>query len=148
MCYILTLSTDSPEDLAKFNDEHLFFEKTDKPQHTNLLRYAHQYEIATMQKGNCSCHLRIFDEDLSKEVGFCVLQDWLNEEKDDDILATRRLFEIVKSLVNQGYKVDSVMLWNDDIPATIKNIQVPVNELQTSHFAFFENTHFEYINTF
>lgn len=148
MCYILTLSTDSPEDLAKFNDEHLFFEKTDKPQHTNLLRYAHQYEIATMEKGSCSCHLRVFDESLSKEVGFCALQDWLDEEEDADILATRRLFEIIKTLVNQGYKVDSLMLWNDETPAHIKNIPVPVNEVEASHFAFFENTHFEYSNTF
>lgn len=148
MCYTLTLSTDSPEDLAKFNDGHLFFEKTNTSHTANPLRYAHQYEIATMQKGNCSCHLRVFDEDLSKEMGFCALQDWLDEKEDADVLATRRLFEILKSLVNQGYKVDSLMLWNDETPAHIKNIPVPVNEVEVSHFAFFENTHFEYINTF
>lgn len=146
MCYILTISTNSPEDLSKFNDGHLFFEKIDNTLKKSVLRYPNQYEIATMAKGSCSCHLRIFDEDLSKEMGFCELQDWLDEEEDADILATRRLFEIIKTIVNQGFKVDSFLSWNDEMPSKINRSQVSVNELDTSHFVLFENAYFDYIN--
>ena len=79
MCNTLTISTDYPKDLAKFDDEHLFFEKTDKSSLDNILHHPHKYEIATLAKGGCSCHLRIFGEDLAKEIGFCELQDWLDE---------------------------------------------------------------------
>ena len=60
MCNTLTISTDYPKDLAKFDDEHLFFEKTDKSSLDNILHHPHKYEIATLAKGGCSCHLRIF----------------------------------------------------------------------------------------
>ena len=144
MCNTLTISTDYPKDLAKFDDKHLFFEKTDKSLLDNILHYSHKYEIATLEKGCCSCHLRVFDEDLAKEIGFCELQDWLDEKEDEEILATRRLFEIIKEIVNQGFKVDSFMSWNDDIPEKINAIQVLVNELPKEHFALFENAYFDY----
>ena len=145
MCNTLTISTDYPKDLAKFDDEHLFFEKTDKSSLDNILHHPHKYEIATLAKGGCSCHLRIFGEDLAKEIGFCELQDWLDEqEQDEDNMATWRYFEIIKEIVNQGFKVDSFMSWNDDIPEKINAIQVFVNELPKGHFALFENAYFDY----
>ncbi|MDO4229992.1 MAG: hypothetical protein Q4C98_09270 [Capnocytophaga sp.] len=149
MCYIITISTDKPDDLAVHNFDGIYFEKVDKPLFKSVLAYPNMYEIATMAQGSCSCHLRIFDEPLSKEMGFCELQDWLGEsDDDDDILRTRSLFEFIKELVNQGFKVDSFVSWNDDSPSEIGEYhtkKVPVNTLPKEQFAFFEHWYFEYI---
>ncbi|MDO5106073.1 hypothetical protein [Capnocytophaga sp.] len=147
MCYVLTLSTDLPEDLAKFDTETLFFEKIDPKNGENrrkILKYPHQYEIATMAKNNCSCHLRIFEQDLALEVGFCPLQDWLEEEEDDDTLRTREFFGIVKQILAKGYHIDSYVSWNGDESAVNQQLIVKTNDISEAHFALFSDFYFEY----
>ena len=153
MCYILIISTDMPKDLACYNQDNLFFEKIENPtkEISKLdLIYPNRYEVSTMQPKNCSCYLRIFDQHLAKEIGFCQLQDWLDEQEDEDIINTRLLLTIIKDIINQGFKVDSYLSWNYiDTKETERlmpdRIQVNVNQIDQSHFALFEGVYFDYI---
>ncbi|MFK8268286.1 hypothetical protein [Capnocytophaga cynodegmi] len=145
MCYILIISTDFPKDLALYNSENLFFEKMQNPSKVNL-KYPYCYEVATMAPNSCSCHLRIFEQNLAQDIGFCELQDWLEEkDNDENILNTQLLFKIIKNIVNEGFKVDSFLYWNGEEPIAQQKIEVNLNQTDETHFALFENTYFNYL---
>lgn len=148
MCYVLTISTDMPDDLTKFDSETLFFERIDPKNGGNqrkILKHPYQYEIATMAKGSCSCscHLRIFEQDLALELGFCPLQNWF-EEEGDDTHRTCGFFDIVKQILAKGCQIDGYVSWNGDESAVNQNIIVQTNDIPAEYFALFSNFYFEY----
>ncbi|MBS9779400.1 MAG: hypothetical protein KGV51_02115 [Moraxellaceae bacterium] len=152
MCYELQISTNAPLDLTTLSKYKTYFEKLgnsyiDKP-HIEL-RYKYCYRLAMVFPNNCSCGFRIYDEQLINEWGIeYYLNEYLQEEPNDSkFLDTLWLFQIIKNLVNQGYKVDSYVdegyCFYDDVTADRKRI-IQVNKINKKDFAFFESTYFNY----
>lgn len=146
MCHELIISTDHPVDLAKLNQQDVYFEQTVDEENKVNLQYDMVYRLATYSPGCCSCGFRIFDAEAF-EYGFVGLQDWLEEKKDDsEILNTKFLFQIIKNLVDDNYKFDSYVVWSgqEKVPP-IKSMIVSVNEVVKTEFILFEDVYFDYI---
>lgn len=146
MCYELVISTDYNDDLKKFNQPYVYFEKLSQEFHCKNLRHRHQYRIATMCQNCCSCSIRAFDYGTAQnfEFEFVPFQDWL-EELDENFDNTSIIFQTIKELVNQGACVDSFLDWcGDENNTPLKSMNIDVNRTIKDNFAFFENIYFSY----
>jgi len=138
MCYMLYLSTSSPEDLTRCNSDRLRFRRPDVGDNssTTALENAQQWFVGSMD--GCSCRFRhLADGDLD----FGEPQDWM-EEDEDSIRATRELYRVIASLVHSGNKVDCVDLWPASEPVEIRTISVRLSDVSEEAFRLFENYHF------
>ncbi len=145
MCNILMFSTNAPKELIPNELEGLFFVADLPKEETTNLQYEHSYRVATITPDNCSCGFRIFGDDFGQSVGFCPPQDWLDEtDTDEDIINTRIFFEFIKTLVGQGFLVDSYVGWNDGKEQAKYQQVVSIQEIKTEAFALFENYRFVY----
>jgi hypothetical protein len=138
MCYTLYLSTSSPEDLTRYNSEWVRFRRPDVGDSppTKALENTQQWFIGSMD--GCSCRFRhLADGDLAFEEP----QDWM-EEDEDSIRATRELYRVIASLVQDGHKVDCLDLWPAMEPVEIKTVAVRLSNVPEKAFRLFENHHF------
>lgn len=149
MCHELQLSTNYPADLSTFNTLGVYFEKIANNIH---LKYSHHYRIATYAPQNCSCHLRIFDEqslmqDLSINPN-ALVDDYDEHPKDETVLNTKFVFQIIKNIINQGHHLDSyVNDWDitHNLPKKYKNIDV--NGINKDDFLFYDGQYFNFLTT-
>lgn len=120
MCYTLVLSTTSSDDLSRFNEQGITFNKNipDLPpiQH---LRYTNKWAVGS--RTGCSCSFRHL---YGPEFDFHAPEDWFPEEK-SDIEATLKFIRLIRSLIEKGEKVDCIDLWISD------GTQVPPRCLST-----------------
>jgi hypothetical protein len=138
MCYILFLSTSSPEDLTRYNSEWVRFRRldvNDNPSAT-ALENTQQWFIGSMD--GCSCRFRHL---AGGDLGFDEPQDSM-EEDEDSILATRELYRVITSLVQNGYKVDCLDLWPATESVEIKTVAVRLSNVPEETFRLFENHRF------
>lgn len=138
MCYLLYLSTSSPENLTRRNSEQVRFRRPDAGDSlsTTPLANAQQWFVGSMD--GCSCRFRhLADGDLD----FGEPQDWMEEDK-GSIQATRELYRVIASLVHAGARVDCVDLWPASEPVEIKTMSVRLSEVSEEAFRLFENHHF------
>jgi hypothetical protein len=140
MCYVVFLSTTSPEDLSVHDTELMRFERElgNEPA-IALLENPHRWYVGSQgPKGCCSCHFR---HAIAPELGFAVPQDWYPEDS-GNIEATRQFFAIVRKLLGDDESVDCVDAWSQTMAADISRQEVSASNLQPGEFRFFENHHF------
>ena len=140
MCYTLVLSTTSSDDLSRFNEEGITFNKNipDLPpiQH---LRYTNKWAVGS--RTGCSCSFRHL---YGPEFDFHIPEDWLPEEK-SDIEATLTFIRLVRLLLEKGEKVDCIDLWISDGAQVPPAMPVDLNRIRDEEFRFFENRHFDFL---
>lgn len=146
MCYELSFSTDSPNDLTVYNSSEAFFEPITEERNKDNVSYKYTYRLATSAPGCCSCFFRTFEYDIVKELDFKQLQEWYEEEPDDmSVSNTKWLLKIIKNLVNEGYQVDTHIAqgyMSYDPPEEEKIIHI--NEYDSDNFAFIECVYYDY----
>lgn len=136
MCYQVILSTDAPENLGQLNSGLLgFSRKLPYETGTGLLRHSHRWHVQS--KSRCSCTFR-HATDLG--LGFGEPVAWYPEE-DDALRATARFTGIVRKLVDSGYSVDCIDLWQGEsgLLSEPVNLVVDLSVVGDSQFRFFEN---------
>lgn len=146
MCYELCLSTTSPLDLSTLNSSEAFFEPIDEEGNKQNLNYDFKYRLATGAPGCCSCYFRIFEEDMISELSFEQLKDWYKEEPNDmSVKNTIWLLNIIKTLIEAGYRVDTYVaqgyMFHD--PITKKRV-IRVDKSDIDNFAFVECVYYDY----
>jgi hypothetical protein len=140
MCYVVFLSTTSPEDLSVRDTELMRFERElgNEPA-IALLENPHRWYVGSQgPKGCCSCHFRHL---VSPELGFGVPEDWYPENS-EDIEATGEFFAVIRKLIDDHETVDRVDAWTQTMATDICRREVSVSNLQRGEFRFFENHHF------
>ena len=146
MCYELSFSTDSPNDLTVYNSSEAFFEQITEEMNKDNLKYEYKYRLATSAPGCCSCFFRIFEYDMVKELNFEQLQKFYEEEPDDmNVANTEWLLKVIKDLVDAGYQVDTHIAQGymaHDPPEERKAIQI--NNYDNDNFAFVECVYYDY----
>ncbi len=139
MCYLVYLSTTSPEDLSARSSSLTYFEKPrpDDPIAPALL-FEHKWYLATAVPGSCSCHFR---HTMNPELGFGEPVDWYPEDS-EDLEATARFVSIVRELLGGGHQVDTIDAWWDADPGKLRRMDVDLGAVGDEQFRFFENYHF------
>ena len=146
MCYSLGLSTDSPLDLSTLNSLTAFFVQDFSDEDKATLKYEYKYRLATGAPNCCSCYFRIFSYDEAQEFDFEQLQEWREEEaKDDDVLNTEWLLQIIKDLVVKGFHVDTYVSDWDTFKLSFENAEtINVSDYDNDNFAFIECVYYDY----
>ena len=139
MCYAIYLSTDTNQDLSLENSDLIHFEKqTVEDPFDSLLWYDQQWYVGS--KSGCSCTFRHL---YSVDLGFGKPVEWYPEDE-DEIAATLLFVEIVRKIIERGYKVDCIDAWYGATKEEILEKQVNLNEINDAQFRFFENYHFSF----
>jgi hypothetical protein len=141
MCYMTLLSTDSPEDLGRGNNDLVRFsrELPGLPEEADL-EHAHRWLIGS--RHGCSCgfrHLYVGSVDL----GFGEPQDWYPEEP-EDLEATLQVIATIRQLVSGGARVDCIDAWaHGEATARLSGtVHVDLATLGDRSFRLFENHRF------
>ena len=146
MCYELSFSTDSPNDLATYNSSTAFFEPITDNENEDNVKYKYKYRLATGDPECCSCFFRTFEYEIAKDLSFSQLQKWYEEEPDDmNVSNTKWILQIIKDLVNEGYQVDTHIAqgyMSYDPPEEEKVIHI--NNYNNDNFAFIECIYYDY----
>ncbi len=138
MCYSIYLSTESPTDLQALELEYARFEPNPVVPFP-ILQYAKQWFL-TREFGDCSCHFRCLSTD---EPCFGPSEDWF-EADEDDVAATRQVFEVIRGIVEGGYGLDLMCIWEGTDIGSIRRREVKMNEVNETTFWFFENYYFSF----
>lgn len=139
MCYLLYLSTDSQEDLAKYNNDLVKFEKItgeDEEVPLELLGYPNAWYVGS--SSICSCAFRHIAE---PDFGFSEPVDWYEEDA-EDLQATRRLYLVFQELLRAGKKVDCVDKYAGTPIENFKTMDVSFSQVSEAEFRLFENYKF------
>ena len=139
MCYALYLSTDSQKDLTKHNSDLVRFEpisNDDENHFTMLLKNRNKWYVGS--KSGCSCTFRHLK---SIELGFGEPEDWYREDQ-DEIDATKELFNLIDQLIFCEDQVDCISIWEGSDPEDVVKMDVQLSLLSEVSFRFFENRHF------
>jgi hypothetical protein len=82
---------------------------------------------------------------MSEDPEFGPPEDWC-EEDEDDVEATREVFELVRSVIASGYGLDSLCVWEQEATklGQIRRFDVSINQIEGSTFRFFENSYFAF----
>jgi hypothetical protein len=131
------LSTDCADDLSLQDCDLVRFERPSAERQTafpRALRSDHIWFVASVS--GCSCTFRHLHPD-SVGLGFGEPEDWFPEEA-DAIHATRRLYDVLRALVERGHRVQVLDCWSstedlDPVPLDVSLSQVPAG-----HFRLFE----------
>lgn len=137
MCYSIYLSTDSDQDLSSRNSDLVRFkqESIPEPYHSQL-RYPNQWYVGS--KSSCSCTFRHL---YSVEIGFGEPVEWY-EEDEPEIAATLTFIQVIRQILQQGFRVDGIDTWEGTQPEEIIEISVDLDDIGDEQFRFFENHHF------
>ena len=147
MCYSLYLSTNSSEDLTRYNSELLNFKRLDPAENAGLLILRHRQRWYVGSKSACSCTFRHLP---SVELGFGEPVDWYPEDA-DELRATAELYRVITGLVSAGHLVDCLDIWEGagagprDQVIRLKTISekvVNLDAVSETSFRLFENYHF------
>ncbi|WP_201550549.1 hypothetical protein [Psychrobacter fjordensis] len=146
MCYELSFSTDSPNDLSTYNSSAAFFESITDNGNEDNVKYKYKYRLATGDPECCSCFFRTFEYEIAKDLSFSQLQKWYEEEPDDmNVSNTKWILQIIKDLVNEDYQVDTHIAqgyMSYDPPEEEKVIHI--NNYNNDNFAFIECIYYDY----
>ncbi len=139
MCYLVYLSTDSAEDLARHNSEWVRFrplEEDDKSR-AGVLTYPQKWFVGS--KAGCSCTFRHVVGDESGD--FREPEDWCPEEE-DAVKATIELYRVIASLRAADHQVDCLDLWYDTPSDQIRKKTVHLSSVPEKTFRLLEMYHF------
>jgi hypothetical protein len=137
VCYSIYLSTNSDQDLSLDNSDLVHFKREPIPEaYQPILKYQYQWYVGS--KSGCSCTFRhLFNVDL----GFGAPVNWYQEDE-DEIAATSSFIKFIRKIVNEGYRVDCLDIWEGAAPESIQLKVVDLGEVPDEQFRFFDNHHF------
>ena len=145
MSYALLLSTTSSNNLEDFNDDLLTFDsRMWNLDEEEFLTYSNKWLV--LSPDGCSGGFRYVSEDL----GFGLPKDWYPEEH-EDILATKRLIEIIRKLVQNNEKVECINAWLEDVKKThikkspIEELKVNLNKVSNEEFRFHGYKRYDFV---
>jgi hypothetical protein len=143
MCYALLLSTTSNDDLSRFNNEAIRFDKT-IPERLSFDRFLYPNRWYVGSRTGCSCSFRHL---YGPEFEFGVPEAWFPEEE-TDVQATLMFIHVVRSLLEKGESVDCIDLWegHDMEPQPPISMNVNLSQIRDEAFRFFENHYFKFIS--
>jgi len=139
MCYFLYISTNSDHDLAINNNEFIKFEKVqgnDEELPIEILSYQYIWYVGSAS--GCSCSFRHL---MTPDLGFSEPVDWY-EEGEEEIEATKKLYDILKKEVEKGKQVEIVDKWTQTELKDIKEMEVSLSSVNRNKFRFIENYKF------
>ncbi len=141
MCNFVYISTDSPDDLKKYNSDLVKFEPIADPASVlcySLLKNQNKWYVAS--KSGCSCTFRhLLPESLS--LGFHEPESWFKEDK-DEIDATCELYRVLMRILESGYKLELIDHWCDTSPDNIIPLDVNLDDVSEKEFRLFEDHKF------
>ena len=143
MCYSLYLSTNSPEDLSRYNSELLRFKRLDPAENAGLSILRHRQKWYVGSKSECSCTFRHLH---SVELGFGEPVAWYPEDA-DELSATAALYRVIARLVSAGHQVDCLDIWAGANLQAIPEQVVDLDAVSETSFRLFENYHFVFART-
>ena len=138
MCYSLYLSTNSSEDLTRYNSELLKFKRLDAAENAGLIILRHRQRWYVGSKSACSCTFRHLP---SVELGFGEPVAWYPEDA-DELRATAELYRVIARLVSAGHQVDCLDIWAGADLQAISEKVVNLEAVSETAFRLFENYHF------
>jgi hypothetical protein len=137
MCYMVYVSTDCADDLSRRTSDLVRFEKPSAESRApcpRVLKHEHRWFVGS--KSGCSCTFRHLCRD-SVELGFGGPQDWFPED-DEAIEATRRLYEVLRELVERGHLVEVFDCWSGDEDTEAVTLGVSLSQVPADSFRLFE----------
>lgn len=146
MCSTIYFSTTSDEDLGAIPSDlfslHRKTVESDRPQ-IELLSHSNIWHLRSYS-GGCSCHFRHVltahsEEDFVPE--FSAPDEWILDEP-HVIEATGAIYDVFKSLSDQGHLVDLVDRWSDSSLEEIETVEVSFAQVSRDQFRFFDNYRF------
>ena len=145
MCYLTLLSTSSDADLTVRNNELVQFSKSlPGIEEEKYLEYPFKWYLGS--KTGCSCEFRRLCTQ-SVSLGFGDPEEWFPEEP-DQIVATRHIASVIRSMVASGARVDCVDAWAHDPKVAdplAGQIEVDLSEISDTQFRFFERHRFDFV---
>lgn len=141
MCYVIYVSTTSPEALDRLPGSLYRFMsliEDQDPAIVGLLAHPYRWYLEC-QYGGCSCHFRHLGE--GGDLDFSPPEDWCPEDP-DDIEATAAVYDVLEPLVAGGYELDLIDAWNGTPSTAIRDVPVSLREVPRDRFRFFENHRF------
>jgi hypothetical protein len=138
MCYSVYLSTDSSEDLTRYNSELINFRRLASLERAglNILRNRQIWYVGS--KSECSCTFRHLH---SVELGFGEPVAWY-PEGEDELKATAALHRVIARLVSEGHQVDCLDIWEGADLQAISEKVVNLDAVSEKAFRLFESYHF------
>lgn len=97
--------------------------------------------FASDEPASCSCIFRTL-EACNLDLGFAPPEAWFEEEQ-ESIDATKNIYQVISSLLQQGAKVESITYWVDK-KEPFADMQVDLTAVTADQFRFFEGYRFEY----
>ena len=137
MCYMVYISTDCADDLAAQTSDWVRFEKPSIESQSpcpRILKYQHKWFVGS--KSGCSCTFRHLCRE-SVKLGFGQPQDWFPEDA-EAIDATKRLYDILKEIVQRGFQVELLDCWSGEEDKDALTLHVSLSRIPADHFRMFE----------
>ncbi len=131
------ISTDCADDLSLRTSNEVRFEKpsveacSPRPR---ALQHEHAWFVGS--ESGCSCTFRHLCRE-SVKLGFGAPEDWFPEEE-GRVAATRRLYQILKEIVERGYRVEVLDCWSGDEDKEPERRDVSLSQVPADHFRLFE----------
>lgn len=143
MCYLIYMSTTSPEDLSPSGGGLFRLFRVDaanqEPALTPL-RHPRRWYLESKQ-GGCSCHFRHWMEVNGDEFGPPV--EWFPEDE-EDVESTTAFYDVIARLVSEGHDVDLVDVWNGTDAEAVRAVDVSLSDVDRESFRFFESARFAF----
>jgi len=137
MCYMVYISTDCGDDLATQASGLVSFQTPSTGSQSPCPRpLKHQHKWFVGSKSGCSCTFRHLCRE-SVELGFGEPEEWYPEEA-DNIEATRRLYDILKSMVQRGFQVEVLDCWSGDEDKDVLRMDASLSRISRDQFRMFE----------
>jgi|WetSurMetagenome_2_1015567.scaffolds.fasta_scaffold150314_2 hypothetical protein len=137
MCYMVYLSTDCPDDLARQSSDLVRFRRlsveSDGPSPRGLMQ-EHRWYVGS--KSECSCTFRHLMRE-SLDLGFGAPEDWYPEER-DHLDATHELYCVVKTIADRGHQVQLLDCWSGDEGKDPVQRDVSLSDVGADAFRLFE----------
>ena len=141
MCYSVYISTNCPDDLAVVSTDALRFERPDEEKQTpcpTLFDSRNTWFVGS--SSGCSCTFRHLCKE-SIDLGFDVPQDWCPEAQ-EEIQATRALYDVLQDIVNRGFHLSLLDCWNGQENEVVSESEVSFSKVSADQFRLFEGCHF------
>ena len=137
MCHMVYVSTDSPDDLSARSSDLVRFEIPAAGRQSpcpRILKHEHKWFVGSIS--GCSCTFRhLIRESLT--IGFGAPEAWFPEAP-DAIEATKRLYAILKDMVQRGYQVELLDCWSGDENKEASTLDVSLSQVPADRFRMFE----------
>ncbi len=141
MCYMVYLSTDTSDDLSRFDSELIAFERYgagNEESFAGLLTHPNRWFVRWSPSA-CSCEFR----HVQGEQGFREPEDWFPEDP-DQINSTKELYTVILSILTSGCQADLVDGWVGASAEDFQYLHVSLSAINVAAFRLFVDYRFTF----